>query len=257
MTVAADRDHWFRRYEPASPGAVQLLCLPHAGGSAPQFLSLARRLAPAVDVICVQYPGRQDRRRETPIDDVRTLADRLCDLLAPTPERRLVIMGHSMGAIVGFELGLLVERRAPGALLGLIASGRRAPVIHRDENVHLRGDDEIIAEIRALSGTDPSVLADDELLRAALPALRADYRAAETYRYREGDRLHAPIGVLVGDSDPRVSAEDARAWERLTHAGFSMRTFPGGHFYLNAQQAAVASAVADRLAAFQDPRRVA
>ncbi|MFI2415444.1 thioesterase II family protein [Streptomyces sp. NPDC018947] len=256
MTVAADRDHWFRRYETALPGAVQLLCLPHAGGAASQFLPLARELAPAVDVVCVQYPGRQDRRKETPIDDVHTLADRLCDLLAPTPERQLVIFGHSMGAVVGFELALRVERSAPGALLGLIASGRRAPVIHREENVHRRGDDEIIAEIRALSGTDPSVLADDELLRMVLPALRADYRAIETYRYREGDRLGAPIGVLVGDRDPRVSLDEARAWEQLTQGAFSMRTFPGGHFYLNAQQAAVASAVGDRITAFRDLSRV-
>lgn len=253
MTVAADRDNWFRRYETALPGAVKLLCLPHAGGAAPQFLPMARELAPAVDVVCVQYPGRQDRRKETPIDSVHTLADRLFELLAPRPEQPLVILGHSMGAVVGFELGLRIERSAPGALLGLIASGRRAPVVHKDEDVHRRGDDGIIAEIRALSGTDPGVLADDELLRMVLPALRADYRAVETYRYREGDRLSAPISVLMGDNDPRVSLDEARAWQQLTDAGFAMRTFPGGHFYLNAQQAAVASAVADRIADFQNP----
>ncbi|MEV6478117.1 alpha/beta fold hydrolase [Streptomyces sp. NPDC051657] len=256
MSVAVDRDQWFRRYEPASPGTITLLCLPHAGGAASQFLPMARRLAPAVDVVCVQYPGRQDRRKETPIDDVHTLADRICELLAPTPDQQLVILGHSMGSVVGFELALRIERSAPGTLLGLIASGRRAPVIHRDENVHLRADDDIIAEIRALSGTDPSLLADDELLRMVLPTLRADYRAVETYRYREGDRLKAPIGVLVGDSDPRVSPDDARAWEQLTDGGFSMRTFPGGHFYLNEQQAAVASEVTDRIAAFQHLSRV-
>lgn len=228
MTAVADRDSWFRRYEPASPDAVQLLCLPHAGGAAPQFLSMARELAPAVDVVCVQYPGRQERRKETPIDDIRTLADRIEELLALRPEQRIVILGHSMGAVVGFELALRIQRSAPGTLLGLIASGRRAPVIQREESVHRRGDDGIIAEIRALSGTDPSLLADDELLRMALPALRADYRAVETYRYREGDRLSVPIGVMLGDSDPRVSLDDARAWEQLTDDDFSMRTFPGG-----------------------------
>ncbi|MFJ6658778.1 thioesterase II family protein [Streptomyces sp. NPDC091377] len=250
-TVAADWGNWFRRYAPASPSAVQLLCLPHAGGAASQFLSLARELSPAVDVVSVQYPGRQDRRKEAPIENVHTLADQLCELLAPRPDQHVVIFGHSMGAVVGFELGLRIQRSAPGALLGLIASGRRAPVIHRDEDVHRRSDDEIIAEIRTLSGTDPGVLADDELLRMVLPALRADYRAVETYRYSDGDRLSAPIGVLVGESDPRVNLDEARAWQRLTDAGFSLRTFPGGHFYLNAHQSAVASAVAERLAEFQ------
>lgn len=256
MNVAADRDNWFRRYVPAAPGAVQLICLPHAGGGAPQFLPLAQELAPAVEVVCVQYPGRQDRRRETPVDNLRTLADRLCELLAPRPSQQLVILGHSMGAVLGFELGLRIERSAPDALLGLIASGRRAPVVHRDEDVHRRGDDEIIAEIRALSGTAPSLLADEELLRMALPALRADYRAVESYRYREGDRLRAPVAALVGDIDPRVSLDDARAWQQVTDADFSMRTFPGGHFYLVEQWADVASTIADRIAVFQGRARV-
>ncbi|MFJ2767234.1 thioesterase II family protein [Streptomyces sp. NPDC087300] len=251
MNVAADRNNWFRRYVPAAPGAVQLICLPHAGGGAPQFLPLARALAPDVDVVSVQYPGRQDRRQETPFDDVRALADRICELLAPPPSQPLVILGHSMGSVLGFELGLRIERSAPGALLGLIASGRRAPVVHRDENVHQRDDDAVIAEIRSLSGTAATVLQDDELLRMALPALRADYRAVETYRYREGDRLRAPIAALVGDTDPRVSLDDARAWQRITDAGFSLRTFPGGHFYLSDQWPDVAAAVVDRIAVFE------
>ena len=249
--AAADREDWLRRYHPAQPGAVQLLCLPHAGGSATYFFPLAKALSPDVDVICVQYPGRQDRRTERPVDNLDTLADRLFEALAPQPGHPLVIFGHSMGAVLGFELARRIERTVPGAPLGLIASGRRAPVVHRYEDVHLRDDAGMITEIQKLSGTDPGVLTDEEMLRMILPALRADYRAVETYRYRPGERLRAPISVLIGDSDPRVSLADARAWEQLTDGDFTFRVFPGGHFYLNGQQAAVSAAISASIDGFQ------
>ncbi|WTX00234.1 alpha/beta fold hydrolase [Streptomycetaceae bacterium NBC_01309] len=242
---------WFRRYEPASPGAVRLLCLPHAGGAAPYFLPLARALAPEFDVVSVQYPGRQERRREPPAADIGTLVDGIDAALSREKPGPLVLFGHSMGAVIGYELARRLERPSNQGLLGLIASGRRAPVRHRDESVHSRDDDGIIAEIRELSGTDPGVLGDEELLRMILPALRADYRAIEVYRHEPGAPLRVPVSVLIGDSDPRVTLDEAQAWQEVTVGDFTFRTFPGGHFYLNRQQAAVVLAIRESIAAFR------
>lgn len=252
MTAASgNHDAWFRRFESAAPDAVQLLCLPHAGGSASYFLPLAKALAPEFDVVCVQYPGRQDRRMEAPVEDIEVLADQLYAALTSVPSRPLVLFGHSMGAVLGFELARRLETRGPRAPLGLIASGRRAPSRHRHETVHQRDDDGLIAEIRELNGTEPGVLDDEELLRMVLPALRADYRAVENYRPELGEPLRTPVSVLVGESDPRVTEEEARAWSEVTAGGFSYQSFPGGHFYLASQQAAVTKAIVDAAADFQ------
>ncbi|HLL65096.1 MAG TPA: alpha/beta fold hydrolase [Micromonosporaceae bacterium] len=251
----APAERWLRRYGPARDDAVQLLCLPHAGGSATFFRPMALALAPALDVLGVQYPGRQDRRAEPAVDDLHTLADQVIEALVNHPVRPLVVFGHSMGAVLGFELARRIEAAHPCALLGLIASGRRSPTVHHDEDVHLRDDAGLLAEVRRLSGEELEVIADEDMLRVILPALRADYRAVETYRLRPGDRLRAPVTVLTGDRDPKVTLPEARAWEQLTDGEFALRVFSGGHFYLNRRQEAVSAAVAEIVAGFQ--RRVA
>ncbi|ARQ68487.1 thioesterase II family protein [Streptomyces marincola] len=253
-TASGTQETWFRRFQQAAPDAVQLIALPHAGGSAPYFLPLARALAPAVDVVSVQYPGRQDRRLEPAAEDLNVLADQIFDVLDAKPGTPLVLFGHSMGAVLAFELALRLEKEVGDVPLGIIASGRRSPTRHRDEIVHERGDAGIIAEMKELAGTDPGVLADEELLQLVLPALRADYRAVETHRHRPGETVRAPISVLTGESDPRVTLEEARAWEEVTTGAFSLRSFPGGHFYLNGRQQEVTAAIKESIAAFRAAR---
>jgi surfactin synthase thioesterase subunit len=228
---AADQGLWCRRYRSTGNEADQLICFPHAGGSASFFFPVATALSPAVDVVAIQYPGRQDRRREQPIDDIAVLADRLYELLPPLLGKRAAFFGHSMGAIVAFEVARRLEADGRGPA-HIFASGRRAPSTWRDERIHQRDDDGILAEIRRLSGTNSAVLQEDELMRAALPALRADYRAIETYLTGPEVTVTSPVSVLVGKDDTQVSSDEASAWEGHTTGGFEVHTFPGGHFYL-------------------------
>ncbi|MBB5937116.1 thioesterase II family protein [Streptomyces zagrosensis] len=252
-TESTTDDLWVRRFHPVADSPHRVVLLPHAGGSASFFFPFSKALAETTDVLSVQYPGRQDRRAEPGMGSVGELADAIYEALQPWADRPLVLFGHSMGAVLGFELARRFERAGSTQLGGLIASGRRAPITYREENVHQRGDDALIAEIRALSGTDSGVLADEELLRMVLPAIRADYKAIETYRCDvDGSApvLRCPISVLTGESDPRVSFDEAKAWSRLTTGGFTFRSFPGGHFYLTPQQDQVVAAIGEDVAAF-------
>jgi surfactin synthase thioesterase subunit len=192
---------------------------------------MSRALAPAIDVLAVQYPGRQDRWTEPLVDSVEGLADLLVPLLDSYLDRPLRIFGHSLGASVGFEVARRLEARGvvPEALF---VSGRRAPSRDRDETVHLLDDAGLLAEIRSMNGTDAAVFDDPELVAMMLPTLRSDYRAAETYRYRPGPPLTCPVHALTGDADPRVTVEEAGAWEEHTSGKFTLTTFSGGHFYL-------------------------
>jgi surfactin synthase thioesterase subunit len=122
----------------------------------------------------------------------------------------------------------------------LFVSGRRAPSIFREETVHRLDDAGILAELRRLNGTSSSVLNDDDMMRAALPALRADYRAAELYRAAPGARVNCPVTVLTGDSDPKTSLADANAWVQHTmSSSFEVHVFAGGHFFLSTHTDAV------------------
>lgn len=245
-----DTAKWIHRYEPAPDAPRRLVCFPHAGGAAPYFVPVARAMAGETDVLAVQYPGRQERRHEPCLGSVDELARRAVEALAPWLDRPVTLFGHSMGAMVAFEAARLLERdgRAPH---GLVVSGRRAPTRTRpaQDLVHLRDDEGLMAEIKRLSGTDERILADEELLRMILPAIRSDYQAVESYRYRPGPLLSCPVLALIGDADPQVTQDEARSWAEHTTGRFDMTVFPGGHFYLNSQAGAVIRAIVQHMSA--------
>jgi surfactin synthase thioesterase subunit len=245
------QDLWIRRYRPAPPDTdLSLVCLPHAGGSASYFRPLSTALAAVADVLPVQYPGRQDRRAEPPIRSISRLADEILTVLESLPRRRLVLFGHSMGACVAFEVARRIERDSSLELVGLVASGRTAPPRLRDRHVRSMDDDGVIAEIRRLNGTDDRLLLDDDVIRMIMPAIRGDYTAVESYRYEPAPRLRCPVSVLVGDSDPQVTLAEAEEWRDHTDGDFTLRAFPGGHFYLSEQNDQVAKALTEDLARF-------
>ena len=247
MQISTDRELWIRRFHPLPDAPVRLLCLPHAGGSAPFFRPLSSTLAPSVEVLAVQYPGRQDRRNEPCVESVEQLAELVFHALADDRDRPLALFGHSLGASVAFEVAALLERRAEVEPAVLFVSGRSAPSRADSTSVHLRGDDELVAEMQRLGGTDARILADPEMREFVLPALRGDLRAAETYRPERTDVLACPISALIGDADPRARVEDVRAWAEHTGGEFDLRIFPGGHFYLAERSAEVIRHLADRL----------
>jgi surfactin synthase thioesterase subunit len=245
--TSAVSETWIRRFHPLADSPVRLVCFPHAGGAASFYYPLSAALQEHVEVLCVQYPGRHERLREPLIGDIAGLADGVTEALEAWRGEPLAFFGHSMGAVVAFEVARrLADSGAPGPVR-LFASGRRAPSAYRNDNVHKGGDAALLADIRALDGTAAALLADEDMLRMALPVLRNDYRAVETYRCLPGPPLDCPVTVLTGDTDPRVTEEEAHAWDEHTAGGFEVRTFAGGHFYLTAHWSGISGLVRDRL----------
>ncbi|MFF4623398.1 thioesterase II family protein [Nonomuraea jabiensis] len=230
-------DLWIRRFHEPEPDAPRLVCFPHAGGSASFFVPLSQALRPRPEVLVIQYPGRHDRVAEPCVEDLNVLADeifrRVRKLSGPPP----ALFGHSMGATLAFEVAQRLEGDGI-AVPHLFVSAARSPSSERSEEVHLRDDGGIIAEIRRLNGTDDAVLMDPALMRLVLGPIRSDYKALERYRYA-GGVLACPVTALAGDADPGTSLSAARSWRDQTRGAFAFRQFPGGHFYLNDELARV------------------
>lgn len=242
---------WIRRLASAPNAWARCMCFPHAGGVASFYVPLSRSLSPAVEVLAVQYPGRQDRWREACVDSVEGLADGIVRELGAWTDRPLALFGHSMGAAVAFEVALRLEERGTGAI-ALFASGRRGPAVHQyappDEKAYV--DDEVLlAEVRRLGGPHATLLENAELRRVTMPSVRADYRAATAYRYRGDRSLRCPVVALAGDADPVAPIRQVRAWVAQAAGSFELCVFPGGHFYLTRQLDAVAGAVLEHVLA--------
>lgn len=239
---------WFRRFAPEVRGRISLICFPHAGGAASAYGPLARALHPHADVLSVQYPGRQDRRNEQPATDLRELAGRIAERL---PEGPYAFFGHSMGAIVAYEVARRLGDTGPARLF---ASGRAAPSVPNVRYVHLQDDRELVRDVRFLGGAGNDALDDPDLLGMILPPLRADYTAIETYTWTPGPPLACPVTVMLGDEDPLVDVREARIWHDHTDAGITLRPYPGGHFYLEERLPEVTRDLLDDLGAAQRRR---
>ncbi|MGW0844597.1 thioesterase II family protein [Streptomyces sp. NPDC002787] len=244
---------WFRRFVPDSPGAsvsggaLRLVCFPHAGGGASAFLRLSREVAPGIELVAVQYPGRQDRRHEEPHAGIGPLADVLADEIRREVAGPYAFFGHSMGAIVAHEVALrLAERGEPGPRR-LFLSGRGAPSTTPYASDRLRTDADVLAMVRRLGGTAGAVFDDPDVLAMVMPTLRADYRALGSYVWTPRPALDIPFTVLIGDADPVVPVSAAAGWKEFTTVGTDMEVFEGGHFYLDVRTKEVARVVTSAL----------
>lgn len=232
---------WIRQFHHAeSPKGTSLLVFPHAGAGASAYREFSKVLSEQFDVIVFQYPGRQDRAAEPLLGALEDMAAGAFREFSASPHAAgpVVAFGHSMGAIVAFEFVRLAE--ASGIdVRRLNVSAAVAPCRVADKPPHPVDDDGLLDHLAALQGTDTAVLANREIMRLALPVVKADYAAFDAYSCAQGARVAAPIHALAGDGDPNVTLGDLYDWGKHTDA-VEVTMFDGGHFYLESHLEAVA-----------------
>lgn len=227
---------WFKEMQPFGRNDGEVICFPHSGGSASAFRALAAELDGELRVIGVQYPGRQDRYGEPLINELHELADRIAGNLSGSSQQR-IFFGHSMGAILAYEVAQRLGSAGPAAL---VASARPAPSVVDVTTNYLLNDGDLIEQVVRLGGTASAVFGDAEMREILLPMIRSDYEASETYRPRGGPRLNCPVVAVGGTEDPTTSVDELRAWSGHTTGSFRLELMPGGHFYLQDSWPAIA-----------------
>ena len=247
MSEPVDRASWVRTFHQAARARAQLVCFPHAGGSASYFFPLSAALSPEFDVRIIQYPGRQDRRHEPFVETIDAMAEHAYAALTAVIDRPVGLFGHSMGAQVAFEVARGLEQRAGIQPATVFVSASRAPSRSRGGLGQLGDDAAVVEQMRNLGGTDQRIFDDEELLQVALAAFRNDFEATERYRRSTDVQIGAPLVVMTAVDDPRTTFDEAIAWQAHTSAGTALHTFDGGHFFLERHAGEVTALIAETL----------
>jgi medium-chain acyl-[acyl-carrier-protein] hydrolase len=225
---------WARRYARCrGPVALRLLCFHYAGSGASQFRDWGLPEDLSAEVWAVQLPGRENRRAEEPFRRIEPLIATLSRELRPLLDRPVAFFGHSMGALIAFELSRELRRAGRSLPVWLFLSAHRSPELPaRHRAASTLPDPELFKRLYRVAGGSPSAIHDLELLRLFAPLIRADFELCEQYRYRDEDPLPIPFTCFSASDDREVHPADVTGWERHTSAACRNHSYLGGHLFI-------------------------
>lgn len=223
----------------------RLFIFPYAGGSPAAF---NKWTIENVECWTAHYPGRGSRYSEPVIKNIPSLVEPLAHAIPPLLDKPFAFFGHSMGAVIAFELIRSMRQNDLPLPRLLIVSACGAPHIPDPHApIHALPDDEFLAELQKLNGVPSGLLEQPEAMQLLLPIVRADFEAIETYRAASQAPLEIPMIALGGSHDPRVSRERLEGWSTQTSAGFRAQTFDGDHFFIHTEKETILDLIQEGL----------
>ncbi|HEX8185986.1 MAG TPA: thioesterase II family protein [Blastocatellia bacterium] len=244
MRAPASFSRWITTHRPNPRARLRLFCLPYAGGGTSIFYTWPDSLPPSIEVRPVQLPGRGSRLNERPFTEMGPLVRSLARAMLPYVDKPFAFFGHSMGALVSFELARQLCREYGLSPSHLFVSGCVAPQLTGSgKRTYALLDPEFVEELRHLNGTPRELLANEEFMSMMLPVLRADFMVCETYKYVNDIALDCPVTAYGGLQDYSVRCEDLEAWRCQSTGSFSMHMFRGDHFFLHTAQSLLLQAL--------------
>lgn len=239
---------WLALSQPNPEARLRLFCFPYAGGNDAFFRTWQKSLPSFVEVCRVLLPGRGARLQQPPYRQLALMVEAIGEALTGYMDKPFALFGHSMGAMISFELARYLRRHNRPQPVELFVSGRSAPQMPQIEPpTYDLPDEEFREELRRLKGTPEEVLSHPELMQLMTPILRADFSVCQTYVYTPEPPLDCPITAFGGADDSETQAGRLEAWREQTTAGFSMQVFPGGHFFIHEAQPLILRLMANRL----------
>ncbi|MRH88377.1 SDR family NAD(P)-dependent oxidoreductase [Nocardia sp. SYP-A9097] len=257
---ATGPERWIRTVIGRSNTAsMRLFALPFVGGGASVFTPWPGYLPDSVEVVGIQFPGREERLGDIPVDSMPEFVAELAEAMLPHLDRTFVVYGHSMGGLLAYELTKYLEQHYNEVPMKLVIGGWPAPTAVENyvrNLTHIRdgfdldseSDSRVLAVLRDNRLLDIPV-ADETSILHWMPSIRADLKMLGDYRFENGYTLRAPISVLRGADDPVFDLDQLQGWGKLTSGGFSLATVPGGHLFIQNPEPQVMKTIVQELSA--------
>jgi surfactin synthase thioesterase subunit len=213
---------------------IPVLCFPFAGAGASAFRRCQEFESDTVRIVPVQLPGREERFGEPLYTDACTAVDGLMPTALDLIEgsRQVALFGHSMGAVLAYEMAHRFIARGGPKVVTLFVSGSPGPWTKREARASGLSDECFLEQVRGLAGYTHPALEHAELRGLLLPALRADVEMHENYLAPSNKPLSVPIVSIRGSQDELVSREQAAEWTAASTADVTRVELPGNHMYL-------------------------
>jgi len=245
----SDGTPWFQ-VRRDSRARFRLFCFPYAGGSSSIFRPWIRQIHPDIEVVPVLLPGRELRLREAAYTRLEPLVEALTREIFPYLDRPFAFFGHSMGALISFELARRLRLERGLETEHLFISARCAPQVPgQDPEIHNLPDAEFLAEVQRLNGTPKEVLEHAGLMEILIPMMRADFAICRTYNYVPGVPLRCSITALGGTRDETATQAKLEGWCVQTTGRCRARMLEGDHFFINQHYQAILRIIAETLLA--------
>lgn len=226
-----------------------IVYLPYAGAGASAFRAWSALSAGRADSFAVQLPGREERFIDEPLRDVAAAAvDAVAQIRRAVPSgTAIVIFGHSLGAVLAFEVARRLEEDGELKVKGLVVSGSPGPWNGRSARASDLDDDAFLREVQRFAGYEHPALAMPELREILLPMLRADVQMHEDYLPDDRRPIRAPILTLRGTDDELVDSAQMEQWAEATTGGLRSVEISGPHMYLVEEPRRVVDAIVGKV----------
>lgn len=201
----------------------------------------------------MQLPGRGTRFNEPCLTTLTAVVDNLKNALQPLLDKPFVFFGHSMGALIAYEVCCALYRAQQSLPKRLMLSACSAPHTKgREKALHQLPSEEFWQEIKKINGTPDAVLANTELLELIEPTLRADFHLVYDWR-QVSSNIQKPIlpvyfELFAGKNDPSVTPQQVEEWARYSTYPSTLHCLNGDHFFIHESSAALSGILSKSLA---------
>lgn len=248
MSKILSKNPWISYYKPRTSAQIRLFCFHYGGGSASIFSKWQQDMPNYIEICPVQLPGRENRLEEPLYKNLVPIIEDLENDVFINQGKSFAFFGHSIGALICFELARSFRKHKLNMPFHIFVSGLAAPQFLKfSKPLFNLPEREFINELKNLFNPPNEIFEEQDLKELFLPIIKADFSIRDTYVYKSEPPLDCPITVFGGLQDSSTKKDWLEGWSELTTGKFSIYMFPGEHFFLNTSRLELLNKILEKI----------